>query len=118
VPEGADQLATKHTFVGMPRSWVGCLPAVLLLLGVREIFVRGPFGFWGVFATFIAAGALALGAVLWKKERSFLLWIPLVIGALSAVWVGAESLFPHWASQRCGPRACPRPPAGGLGPNR
>ena len=95
MPEGADQSATKRTFLGMPRSWVGWLSAALLLLGVLEIFVRRPFGFRGVFATIIAAGAVALGAVLWKKERSILLWIPLVIGVLAAVWVGAESLLPH-----------------------
>jgi len=95
VPEEADQLATRRTFFGMPRSWVGWASVALLLLGVLEVFVRRPFGFRGVFATIIAAGVVALGAVLWKKERSVLLWIPLVIGGLAALWVGAESLFPH-----------------------
>jgi hypothetical protein len=95
VPEGADQLATKPTFFGTPRSWVGWASVALLLLGVLKVFVRRPFGFRGVFATIIAAGVVALGAVLWKKERSVLLWIPLVIGVLAALWVGAESLFPH-----------------------
>ena len=88
-------MATKPTFFGMPRSWVGWASVALLLLGVLEVFVRRPFGFRGVFATIIAAGVVALGAVLWKKERSVLLWIPLVIGVLAALWVGAESLFPH-----------------------
>jgi hypothetical protein len=95
VAEGADQLTTKRTWFGMPRSWLGWVSVALALLGVLEIFVRRPFGFRGVFATFIVAGAGALGAVLWKKERSILIWIPLVIGALAALWVGAEVLFPH-----------------------
>ena len=88
-------MATRRTFFGMPRSWVGWASVALLLLGVLEVFVRRPFGFRGVFATIVAAGVVALGAVLWKKERSVLLWILVAVGALAVLWVGAESLFPH-----------------------
>jgi hypothetical protein len=87
--------ATEHGFFAMPSSWVGWLSPALVLLAVVQILVRRPFGFTGVFATMIVAGLVALVAVLWKKERSILVWIPLAVGAAAALWTGAELAFPH-----------------------
>lgn len=95
MPAVTGELATRQRFFGMPESWVGWLSPALMILGGLEIFVRRPFGFRGVFATLTAAGAIALVAVLWRKERSFLVWIPLVVGAVAAVVVGAEFVSPH-----------------------
>ena len=52
-------------------------------------------GFRGVFMIWIIAGAVAVVAVLRKGERSILVWLPLVIGLLAALWAVAELLFPH-----------------------
>ena len=94
--EAFGQSATRHGFFGAPESWVGWTSVGLLLLAAVSIFNRRfTGGFRGVFAVFIAAGAVALVGVLWKKERSVLVWIPLVIGVLATVWTGAELLFPH-----------------------
>lgn len=95
MPEGAGGVVTKRAFLGMPVTWVGWVSVALLILSVLEVFVRRPFGFRGVFATGIAAGVVALVGVLWKKERSVLVWIPLVLGALAALVVAAEFAFPH-----------------------
>ena len=96
MPEATDQLAPKPRFFGAPGSWVGWTSVGLAILAVAGIFNRRFIGgFRGVFAGWILAGAVALVAVLWKKERSILVWIPLVIGILAALWVGAEFVFPH-----------------------
>jgi len=95
MPEAEGELPTKSAFLGMPVSWVGWVSVALLILSVLEIFIRRPFGFRGVFATGIAAGVAALIAVLWKKERSLLVLIPLVAGAFAALVVAAEFAFPH-----------------------
>ena len=71
------------------------MSVAVLLLGVLGFFVRRPFGFRLVFATLVAAGALALLAILWKKERSLLVWTALVVGVLAGLFVGGEFLFPH-----------------------
>ncbi len=69
---------------------------MVAILAVGGIFSRRfTGGFRGVFAGWILAGAVALVAILWKKERSVLVWIPLVIGILAVLWVGAEFMFPH-----------------------
>ncbi len=96
MPEVMDQLATKRRFLRVPVSWVGWASVGLAILAVGGIFGRRfTGGFRGVFAGWIIAGAVALVAILWKKERSILIWLPLAIGALAAIWVGAEILFPH-----------------------
>lgn len=94
--EAAGQSAPKRGFFRVPGSWVGWTSVALAILAFAGIFNRRlTGGFRGVFAGWILAGSVALVAVLWKKERSVLVWIPLVIGVLAAVWTGAEILFPH-----------------------
>ena len=89
-------IPTNHRFLGMPASWVGWTSIVLAILAVAGIFGRRLVGgFRGVFAAWIVAGAVAAAAILWKKERSFLVWVPLIIGALAALVVAAEFAFPH-----------------------
>ncbi|MDH4140262.1 MAG: hypothetical protein OEV43_06775 [Coriobacteriia bacterium] len=96
MPEAADHSARTGASFGVPGSWVGWTSVVLVILAFVGIFSRRlTGGFRGVFAGWILAGAVALVAVLWKKERSILVWITLVIGVLAAVWAGAEVLFPH-----------------------
>ena len=89
-------MSTKHRFLGMPESWLGWTSIVLAVLSAAGIFGRRAIGgFRGVFTAWIVAGAVALVAVLWQKERSVLVWIPLVAGLLAALWLGAELVFPH-----------------------
>ena len=91
-----DTMQVKHGFLGMPNSWVGWTSLGIAVLAVAAVVGRRWVGgFRGVFAAWIVAGAVALVAVLWKKEHSFLVWIPLIIGALAALWGAAELAFPH-----------------------
>ena len=86
----------KRQFFGLPVSWAGWTSIVAAILGAAGILSRRIVGgFRGVFALWIAAGVVALVAVLWKKERSLLVWVPLVVGVLAAVVVAAEFAFPH-----------------------
>ncbi len=80
----------------MPTSWVGWTSIAIAILAFLGIFARRfTGGFRGIFVGWILAGAVALVAMLWKKERSMLLWIPLVIGLFALIWGAAETLFPH-----------------------
>lgn len=96
MPTATGQMVMKRRFFGVPESWVGWTSIGLAILAVAGIFNRRFIGgFRGVFAGWIVAGLVAIVAVLWKKERSVLVWIPLAVGVLATVWVGAEVLFPH-----------------------
>lgn len=96
MPGTEDGSAQKGTFFGAPVSWVGWASFVLEILSFAAILNRRlTGGFRGVFAGWVLAGVVALVAVLLKKERSALVWLPLVIGALAAVWSTAEILLPH-----------------------
>ena len=90
--EAAAQLPAKHAFFGIPKSWLGWASIALMFLSV---FFRRLGGFRAVFGVAILAGALALASVLWKKERSVLVWVPFIVGALAAVVVVLEIVFPH-----------------------
>ena len=46
-------------------------------------------------ALIIAAGVAALIAIVSLRERSLLVWIVLVVGALAALFAGGELLSPH-----------------------
>ena len=43
----------------------------------------------------IAAGATAIVAILWRQERSILMFLSLMLGLLVAVFVLGEILYPH-----------------------
>lgn len=79
-----------------PATWVGWASAGILIVASLGIFARRfTGGFRGIFVGWILAGAFALVAILWKQERSILVWLPAVIGILAAIWAGAEILLPH-----------------------
>jgi hypothetical protein len=96
VAETTSQLATKRRCFGVPGTWVGWTSVGLTVLALAGIFNRRFIGgFRGVFAGLMLGGAVALVAIVWKKERSILVWIPLAIGVLAAAWTAAELLFLH-----------------------
>lgn len=82
-------------FLAVPGSSVGWLAdAVAILAGVSLFARRLVGGVRGTVALLIVAGLIALVAVIWKKERSILVWIPLGIGGFWALWAALSYLIP------------------------
>jgi len=80
----------------VPASWIGWTSLGVALLATAGIFARRfTGGFRGIFVGWVIGGVVALVAIAWKKERSILAWLVLVVGALAAIWGSAEVLFPH-----------------------
>jgi len=86
---------SKRGLFGVPASWVGWTSVAVAVLAIAGFFVRRLVGgVRGSIALWIVAGVFALVAVVWKKDRSVLVWIPLVVGAFWALWAAASYLVP------------------------
>ena len=95
-PQAMDQQVANRRFFSVPDTWVGWMSIGLLALSTALIFARQlTGGFRGIFLGWIIAGVFGITAMLWKKERSILVWIPAIIGILAAIWTAAEMIFPH-----------------------
>ena|GEM_PF-5911846 len=93
--ETAGRSRAKQGFFALPRSWVGWAADAIVILAIASFFARRLVGgIRGAIAVLIVAGAVALVAVTWKKDRSVLVWIPLVIGGFWAFWAAASFLVP------------------------
>lgn len=91
-----DQQVASRRFFSVPETWVGWMAIGLLFLSTALIFARQlTGGFRGIFFGWIIAGVFAITAMLWKKERSILVWIPAIVGILAGIWMAAEMAFPH-----------------------
>ena len=96
-------LPTTH--LGWWAFWLGI--AFLALMTINSVvFMRLPaetswrvtlLPFYGIFTFFcgLAAGILALIAVIWKRERAVLVWMTLLPGLFVIVFLLGEFLVPH-----------------------
>ena len=86
-------------FLGMPRTRLGQSAAGMAALFVVMFIstTTGLLHFSGLFimALGVVAGILTLVAIIWKRERSWLLWLMLLPGLFAIVFTSAEILFPH-----------------------
>ena len=81
-----------HTRLGW---WAVGLSVVftLLFLSVANRIIQ--FSGLLTMALGVVAGILTLLALLWKRERSWLVWLMLLPGLFAIVFVSGELLFPH-----------------------
>ena len=86
-------------FLGMPHTrlgrWAVGLAAlfVVILISISTGFLH--FSGLLTFALGVVAGILTLVAIIWKRERSWLVWLMLLPGLFAIVFASAEILFPH-----------------------
>ena len=93
--EAALRSQARGRFFAVPGSWVGWASVAVAVLAVASLFARRLVGgVRGAIALSIAAGAVAAVAVIWKRDRSILVWIPLAIGGFWALWAAASYLVP------------------------
>jgi len=81
-----------HTQIGWWAVGISLLFTILFLLVTNDLlafsgFLTISFG--------VIAGLLDLLAVIWKRERSWMLWLMLVPGLFAILFTLGEVLFPH-----------------------
>jgi ABC-type transport system involved in multi-copper enzyme maturation permease subunit len=93
------------TRLGWWAFWLGLTFLILMTIN-SVVFMRLPeetswrvnlLPFYGIF-TFLcglAAGILALIAVIWKRERAVLVWMTMLPGLFVIVFLLGEFLVPH-----------------------
>ena len=86
-------------FLGLPQTrlgwWAVGLSALftVLFVGVASGFV--PFSGLLTMIIGVVAGILVVGAIIWRRERSWLIWLMLLPGLFAILFAGGEILFPH-----------------------
>ena len=81
-----------HTRLGWLAVGLSALFAVLFItVSTRIIQFSGLL----TMALGVVAGILTLAAVIWKRERSWLVWLMLLPGLFAIVFTSGEILFPH-----------------------
>ena len=90
---------TSNRFLGMPQTKLGwwgvglsALFTVLFVLAVNEL-LRFP-GFL-IMTIGVVGGVLTLISVIWKRERSWLIWLLLLPGLFAILFALGEILYPH-----------------------
>jgi hypothetical protein len=86
-------------FLGMPHARLGwwavglsvLFTVLFLTVSNRIIHFSGLL----TMALGVVAGILTLVALIWKRERSWLVWLMLLPGLFAIVFVAGEILFPH-----------------------
>lgn len=90
--------ASNH-FFGTPRTNLGWWSVGLgALFTVLFISVANGFMHFSGFLTMtlgVVAGILTLGALIWKGERSWLVWLMLLPGLFAILFALGEIFFPH-----------------------
>jgi hypothetical protein len=93
---GADQ---RGSFLKLPRTrlgwWAVGLTALFVVLFISittELFHFPGFLTMGLG---VVAGILTLLAILWRGERSWLVWLMLLPGGFAALFALGEVLYPH-----------------------
>ena len=93
---GTDQ---HRTFLGMPYTqlgrWAVGLAALFVVIFTLKTTGILPFPGLLIMGAGVVAGILTLVAIIWKRERSWLLWLMLLPGLFAIVFASAEILFPH-----------------------
>ena len=86
------------TLLSMPQTWLGwwaigvsVVFAGLFIGKTTDVF---PFFFPGMLIMLlgVVAGILTLGALIWKHERSWLIWLMLLPGVFAIVFAVGELL--------------------------
>jgi hypothetical protein len=90
----------KHgKFLGLPRTRLGWWAVGISLLFVLlfVLVTNTAFHLPGMFimGLGLVAAVLVLLAILWKRERSWLLWLMLLPGLFAIFFSAGEVLFPH-----------------------
>jgi hypothetical protein len=89
----------RGIFLRLPRTQLGWWAVGLSVLFVALfIFVTtGFFHFSGMLTMGlgVVAAILTLVAIIWKRERSWLVWLMLLPGLFAIFFASGEILFPH-----------------------
>jgi len=86
-------------FLRMPQTRLGWWAVGLsVLFAVLFISVSTgflPFSGLLTMVLGVVAGILTLVAIIWRRERSWLLWLMLLPGLFAIIFASGEVLFPH-----------------------
>ena len=86
-------------FLGMPQTrlgqWAVGLSALFVVLFVLKLAGFLPFPAMLIMGLGIVAGILTLVVIIWKRERSWLVWLVLLPGLFAIIFSVGEILFPH-----------------------
>lgn len=85
-------LGIPHTKSGWWSIGLGTLFTVLFVLVVNNL-IRFP-GIL-IMTMGVAAGILTLIALIWQRERSWLVWLMLLPGGFAILFAMGEILYPH-----------------------
>ena len=86
-------------FLGMPRTRLGwwsvglTLPFIFLFVTVINEWIH--FSGFLTITLGVIAGVVTLIALIWKRERSWLVWIMLIPGLFAILFAIGELLYPH-----------------------
>lgn len=89
----------SNRFLGMPRTKLGWWSAELsllftvLLVAVLNELIHFPGMLLMIMG--IAGGVMTVIALIWKHERSWLLWLMLLPGLFAIVFTIGDILYPH-----------------------
>ena len=90
---------TLNPFLGMPRTKLGWWAVGLaLLFAALFVSVTNELIHFSGFLTMtlgVIAGIVTLIALIWKRERSWLVWLMLLPGLFAIVFALGEILYPH-----------------------
>ena len=89
----------RGSFLRLPLTRLGWWAIGLSVLFVA-LFISVTTGFFHfpgmlTMALGVAAGILTLVALIWKRERSWLVWLMLLPGLFAIIFASGEILFPH-----------------------
>jgi hypothetical protein len=85
-------LGVPHTRLGWWSVGLGTLFTVLFLLIINDV-IR--FSGFLTMTLGVIAGITAILALVWKRERSWLLWVMLIPGLFAILFALGEVLVPH-----------------------
>ena len=90
---------TSNCFLGMPQTKLGwwsvglsALFAVLFFLVINDLL---RFSGFLTITIGVAVGLLTLISIIWKRERSWLIWLLLLPGLFAILFALGEILYPH-----------------------
>lgn len=89
----------SNRFLGMPYTTLGwCAVGLSLLFTVLAVAVINELINFSGFLTItlgVIAGIVTIIALIWKRERSWLVWIMLIPGLFAILFSLGEMLYPH-----------------------
>ena len=86
-------------FTGMPLTrlgrWAAGMGVLFVVMFLLKTNIPIPVPAMFVMAIGIIAGILIPVAIIWKRERSWLLWLMLIPGLFAILFTLGELLYPH-----------------------